>query len=171
MVLIRRVVSDIIKIGLDPVNMTTVRSLIRRMLVYSAIKISANILLLYSVLKPETSSDSPSAKSNGVRLVSARFVVNQITSSGINIMRTHIFMFIVKVDMSMDCSTISELNIIKDMETSYEMVWATPRKAPNKAYLEFEHHPDMNVEYTFILDTHRKYRIPNLMNVAGCEWG
>lgn len=31
----------------------------------------ANLLLLYSVLNPETNSLSPSAKSNGVRLSSA----------------------------------------------------------------------------------------------------
>lgn len=37
----------------------------------------ANLPLLYSVLNPETSSDSPSAKSKGVRFVSARVVVNQ----------------------------------------------------------------------------------------------
>lgn len=47
------------------------------MLVYSAIKIKANVPLLYSMLNPDTSSDSPSAKSNGVRLVSANVVVNQ----------------------------------------------------------------------------------------------
>ena len=45
---------------------------------YSAIKISANGPLEYSVLKPETSSDSPSARSKGVRLVSANMVINQI---------------------------------------------------------------------------------------------
>lgn len=54
-----------------------VNRLMARILVYSAIKISANVPLLYSVLNPETSSDSPSAKSNGVRLVSARMLVNQ----------------------------------------------------------------------------------------------
>jgi hypothetical protein len=47
-------------------------------LAYSAIKIIANLPLLYSVLKPETNSDSPSAKSKGVRLVSAKIVVSQI---------------------------------------------------------------------------------------------
>lgn len=47
------------------------------MFMYSAIKIRANDPLLYSVLNPETSSDSPSAKSKGVRLVSANVVVNQ----------------------------------------------------------------------------------------------
>ena len=38
-----------------------VNILIARMLVYSAIKIRAKGPLLYSVLNPETSSDSPSA--------------------------------------------------------------------------------------------------------------
>lgn len=74
--------SVISSIGLVPVNRITVISLIIRMLVYSAIKIRANILALYSVLNPDTSSDSPSAKSNGVRLVSAKFVINQIIISG-----------------------------------------------------------------------------------------
>ena len=47
------------------------------MFVYSAIKIRANKPALYSTLNPDTSSDSPSAKSKGVRLVSAKFVINQ----------------------------------------------------------------------------------------------
>jgi hypothetical protein len=51
---------------------------------------------------------------------------------------------------------------IKDMDTSYEIVCAIPRRAPRRAYLEFEHQPARNVEYTFILDTHKKYKIPNL---------
>lgn len=52
------------------------------MLQYSAMKIRANLLLLYSTLNPDTSSDSPSAKSKGVRLVSARVETNQIKNSG-----------------------------------------------------------------------------------------
>lgn len=48
-----------------------------RILVYSAMKIKANSPLLYSTLNPDTSSDSPSAKSNGVRWVSAKVVMNQ----------------------------------------------------------------------------------------------
>ena len=56
---------------------TVVRRLIMIILVYSAIKIKAKVPLLYSMLNPETSSDSPSAKSKGVRLVSASVVVNQ----------------------------------------------------------------------------------------------
>lgn len=58
--------------------------LIKRMFMYSAIKIRAKVPLLYSVLKPETSSDSPSAKSNGARFVSARVVISQIIVFGSN---------------------------------------------------------------------------------------
>jgi len=58
--------------------------LIIKIFKYSAIKIKAKVKLLYSVLKPETSSDSPSAKSKGVRLVSAKVVVNQIKNKGKN---------------------------------------------------------------------------------------
>jgi hypothetical protein len=68
-----------------PQNRTADVNLINRMFVYSAIKIRANNPLLYSVLNPDTSSDSPSAKSNGVRFVSANVVVNHIIISG-NIM-------------------------------------------------------------------------------------
>lgn len=53
-----------------------------------------------------------------------------------------------------------EIKIIAIL-TSYEIVWATLRKLPNNEYFEFEHHPAINVGYTFILDTQRKYRIPN----------
>lgn len=54
----------------------------KRMLVYSAIKIKAKFPDLYSVLNPETSSLSPSAKSKGARFVSARHVINQIKEIG-----------------------------------------------------------------------------------------
>jgi len=52
------------------------------MFAYSAIKSKANNPPPYSILKPETSSDSPSAKSNGARLVSATELVNQTTIIG-----------------------------------------------------------------------------------------
>jgi len=57
-------------------------SLIIIILVYSAIKINAKLPLLYSVLNPETNSDSPSAKSKGERFVSAKAVANQIKKDG-----------------------------------------------------------------------------------------
>lgn len=49
------------------VNIDMVISLISKIFIYSAIKIKANIDLLYSILNPDTSSDSPSVKSNGAR--------------------------------------------------------------------------------------------------------
>jgi len=64
------------------VKMQVVNNLIAKILVYSAIKISAKGPLLYSVLNPETSSDSPSARSKGVRFVSASIVVNHKRKTG-----------------------------------------------------------------------------------------
>lgn len=43
---------------------------------YSARKISANHPPIYSTLNPDTNSDSPSAKSKGLRLTSAKHLVN-----------------------------------------------------------------------------------------------
>ena len=77
-----------------------VNNLIIKILIYSAIKIRANNPPLYSTLNPDTSSDSPSAKSNGERFVSARFVVNQkINRIGIN-NRGQEIMFIDIIDIS-----------------------------------------------------------------------
>ena len=45
---------------------------------YSAKKIKANHPPMYSTLNPDTNSDSPSAKSNGLRFVSARQESNHI---------------------------------------------------------------------------------------------
>jgi hypothetical protein len=142
-----------------PMNTILVNRLITKMFAYSAIKISANNPLLYSTLKPDTSSDSPSAKSNGVRFVSARFVINQTVIKGINISEIQDKLCILV--KSIVTAMIKALSKIKDILTSYEIVCATPRKAPSRAYLEFDLHPAKNVVYTFILDTHRKYKTLN----------
>jgi len=69
-----------------PRTIVEVINLMAKILVYSAIKINAKDPLLYSTLKPETNSDSPSAKSNGVRLVSAKLVINHnMAAIGISI--------------------------------------------------------------------------------------
>lgn len=57
---------------------------IKIIFMYSAIKISAKVPDLNSVLNPETSSDSPSARSNGVRLVSAKEVMTHVVINGHN---------------------------------------------------------------------------------------
>lgn len=56
---------------------------IKRILVYSAKNSKANNPLSYSTLNPDTNSDSPSAKSNGARFVSAKVLTNQIIKRGI----------------------------------------------------------------------------------------
>lgn len=59
---------------------------VNRIFMYSDIKINANIFPEYSVLNPDTNSLSPSAKSNGVRFVSAMRVVSHIRiRRGVNI--------------------------------------------------------------------------------------
>jgi len=139
-----------------PVMNTAVNRLIIKIFAYSAMKIRANLLLPYSTLKPDTNSDSPSAKSNGVRFVSAKLVMIHVAAIGIIIRDTQDIVFIVIIDISILWWIINADRRIKDIDTSYEMVWATPRRAPRRAYFEFEHHPAINVVYTFILDTHRK---------------
>ena len=58
------------------------KAFIRIMFMYSAIKNSANGPAAYSTLKPETSSDSPSVRSNGARLVSASVDTNHMNARG-----------------------------------------------------------------------------------------
>jgi len=50
-----------------------------RIIAYSLKKISTNPVEAYSTLNPETSSDSPSEKSKGVRFVSANNKTNHTT--------------------------------------------------------------------------------------------
>lgn len=59
-----------------------VKRLKKRTIPYSPTKMRANSPLEYSVLKPETNSDSPSEKSNGARLHSAIHDKNQIRRIG-----------------------------------------------------------------------------------------
>ena len=95
--------------------------LIIKMLTYSAIKIRANIPPLYSTLNPDTSSDSPSAKSNGVRLVSAKLVINQNMNIVIIISIGHLNIFTPINDISIILCIINVEIRIRDIETSYEI--------------------------------------------------
>lgn len=63
-------------------NKQTVKSLIKRILPYSAINKKANSPPPYSILKPETNSDSPSARSKGARFVSAKHLIIHILRMG-----------------------------------------------------------------------------------------
>src|SRR6266567_7304523 len=65
-----------------PKKNTAVSAAIRIMFAYSARKNSANAMPEYSTWKPATISDSPSATSNGARLVSATPEMKYTTNSG-----------------------------------------------------------------------------------------
>ena len=65
-----------------PRKRIAVNAFIMMMLAYSAMKNMAKGPAAYSTLKPDTSSDSPSVRSNGARLVSARVEINHIMARG-----------------------------------------------------------------------------------------
>lgn len=67
----------------------TERAFMKIMLEYSAKKNKAKGPPAYSTLKPETSSESPSDRSKGVRLVSARVEINQMMATGRQVRRNH----------------------------------------------------------------------------------
>ena len=56
---------------------------------------------------------------------------------------------------------------IKPRLTSYEMVWATARRAPINAYFEFDAHPDPRIEYTARLDNARIKRMLRFKSITG----
>jgi len=51
------------------------------------------------------------------------------------------------------------------------MVWATPRNAPIRAYLEFEDQPADSVVYTFNLEIHRNKIILKGSTALGVDEG
>lgn len=70
------------KIFQPPKKTITVKKHIKIIELYSAKKKSAKPILEYSILKPETNSDSASGKSKGGRFVSAKIVIKNIKKSG-----------------------------------------------------------------------------------------
>ena len=91
--------------------------LIKRMLRYSAMKRKANLVPPYSTLKPETNSDSPSAKSKGARLVSAKVVMNHKKTVG-NIIRAMCMGACMKEASISVCIKSRGIRRINAMETS-----------------------------------------------------
>lgn len=75
-----------------PKNIILKSILANKILKYSPKKINENPEPPYSTLNPETNSDSPSEKSNGVRLSSARKETNNIKNTG-NIRTTNQIIF------------------------------------------------------------------------------
>lgn len=124
-----------------------VRVFIIKMLAYSARKKRANGPAAYSTLNPDTSSDSPSVRSNGARLVSASVEMYHIIISGQeeNIRYIGSCVVINVCMLNPPENRVSESRMIPRV-TSYEIVWATARRAPIRAYLEFEAQPDHRIE-------------------------
>lgn len=130
-----------------PRNSVAESVFIRRMLAYSAKKNKANGPPAYSTLNPETSSDSPSVRSKGARLVSASVEIYHIAARG------HVGI----ISQMLSCATLKICRVnppvkiivhrrIRPRLTSYEIVWATARRAPMRAYFEFEAHPEPRIE-------------------------
>lgn len=144
----------------DPRKRIVERELIIRMFEYSARKNSAKGPPAYSTLKPETSSDSPSVRSNGARFVSARIETNHMRNRGQSGRINQVNSWEAEKEERVKAPVRKMAhNIIRAKVTSYEMVWATARRAPIRAYLEFEAQPEPKIVYTIRLETARIKRI------------
>lgn len=151
-----------------PRKRMAVNAFIMMMLAYSAMKNMANGPAAYSTLNPDTSSDSPSVKSNGARLVSARVETNHIMARGQDVKIIHTCSCVViRVDRVNDPFIISTDSKMIASVTSYEIVWATARRAPMRAYFELEAHPDHKMEYTAKLDIASMNSTPRFMLISG----
>lgn len=161
-------ISGLFMSGIVFMKIMVVRAFIIIMLVYSAIKNRAKGPAAYSTLNPDTSSDSPSVKSNGARFVSASVEINHI------IVRGHVG----RISQMFFCVNMSVLSVndpfiinterrIMARHTSYEIVWATARSAPNRAYLEFDAHPDHKIEYTAKLEIAKINNRPRFILISG----
>lgn len=120
---------------------------ISRMLAYSAKKNRTKGPPAYSTLKPDTSSDSPSVRSKGARLVSASVEMYHMAAKGQAGQSSQIVSW---ATLNI-CRVKPPVKIIIDNKmrprlTSYEMVWATARNAPIRAYFELEAQPEPRIE-------------------------
>src|SRR5512135_2842355 len=145
-----------------PRNITADSAAIRIMLAYSARKNSAKPMPEYSVWKPATIVASSSARSNGARLVSATPAMKYTTNIGNSGMKyqpsrpenfhpNKVMPACCPRTMSprfMLCATSSTHTSANPMANSYDTICAAERKAPRKAYLEFEAQPAMIMPYT-----------------------
>src|ERR1700704_5918009 len=108
----------------------------------------------YSTWKPATISDSPSATSNGARLVSATPEMKYTISSGNSQNQFH--------DRKPPCwrSTMSTRS--KPIAISYATICAAERMAPRNAYFELAAQPAIMTPYTPIEVSDNRYNKPAL---------
>lgn len=155
-----------------PINKMAERVFMNKILAYSARKNKANGPPAYSTLNPETSSDSPSVRSKGARLVSAKVETNHIAARGHAGARSQMLSWVTLniVRVKPPVKTIVDRRM-SPRATSYEIVCATARSAPMSAYLEFDAHPDPKIEYTARLDKAKINSILRFRSVTGCGIG
>src|SRR5438270_395088 len=103
----------------------------------------------YSTMKPATSSDSASTRSNGGRFVSAKAEMKKmmnIGNSGSQYQPSNpkrVFCASTISVMRSDPTQSSTVMMTKPIETSYETICAAERSAARKGYFEFDAHPAM----------------------------
>jgi len=115
-------------------NKTPIISPLNSNIMYSPRNKNAKIFPLYSVLNPDTSSDSASLKSNGARWVSPRVEINQNNERNSTKKLPCNDIFSIEILMK----TII-INIIRVLKTaSYEIACLTLRSPPNSAYFELD---------------------------------
>src|SRR5262245_62377474 len=108
----------------------------------------------YSTMKPATSSDSASTRSNGGRLVSASAETKKITNIGNSGSQNQLNMpycpscAVTISERLSEPTQSSTVMITKPIETSYDTIWAAERSAARKGYFEFDAQPAMMMPYT-----------------------
>src|ERR1700722_21019021 len=104
------------------------------MLAYSPIKKSRKVIDEYSTKYPATNSDSPSTRSNGARLVSARPEMKNTTAIGKSGITYQMWRCASTIsDRFKEPAQSSTVTSTKPIETSYETICAAARNAPRKA--------------------------------------
>src|SRR5690242_6246837 len=105
-------------------------------------------------MKPATSSDSASTRSNGGRLVSASAEMKKMTNIGksgsqYQPSRPHLVSCAATIaDRLSDPTHSSTVMMTKPIETSQDTICAAERSAERNGYFEFEAHPAMMMPYT-----------------------
>src|SRR6202012_2756282 len=118
-----------------PRNSIVVSAQIMNMLAYSPSMNSAKVIAEYSVLKPPTSSDSPSGRSKGGRLVSARPEMKNTTSIGDSSSHCHPVCLASTTAVRLSEPTVNSTETMtKPIETSYDTICAAERSPPRKEY-------------------------------------
>lgn len=139
--------SGIVGVWEAPRNRMVESVFMRRMLAYSARKNRAKGPPAYSTLKPDTSSDSPSVRSKGARLVSASVEIYHIAAKGqAGKISQMLSWAVLKVWRVKPPVKMIALRRISPRLTSYEIVWATARRAPMRAYFELDAQPEPRIE-------------------------